>query len=126
MIGSEWWSTGITVAWAYSGMGQYGWTARAGYYDAGFCSDDADAGQVSTEGRLATRYAVRNGKTADTLTVVLDVMIADAARLGIVWRDPHLYYEGDGEDEEYPPPEGWRETLREQARRLGWQTYGDW
>jgi hypothetical protein len=48
------------------------------------------------------------------------VLRADAERLGIQWRDPTVYYKGDGEDPEYPPPDGWRELLAAQAARLGW------
>jgi hypothetical protein len=131
MIGGGWWSTGITVTWQYSGMGQHGWAASLDYYDDGFCNDDAAEGRVSTEGTLRTRYAVREGRSADRLAVVIDVLKADAERLGITWRDPlagkdgtaSLYYEGDGEDADNPPPAGWEHLLQAQAARLGWRTY---
>ena len=127
MIGNGYWATGITVLWQYSGSGDYGWSARVEYLDGGFCNDDADKGQVSTEGILHTRYAVRDGKTADALTVVIDTIKADAERLGVRWpapgqSKPHVYYKGDGEDEDYPPPDGWRELVDAQAARLGWAT----
>jgi hypothetical protein len=128
VIGTGWWSTGITVAWQYSGMGRQGWAATLDYYDDGFCNDNPDKGEVSTEGTLRTRYAVRPGDTSDALTVVIDVLKADAERLGIRWTAggdgvPSLYYKTDGEDPECPPPLGWRELLRAHAIRLGWRTY---
>lgn len=126
MIGSGYWSIGITVAWTYAGGGDYGWRASLSFLDDGFCSDDADQGVVSTEGKLQTRYAVREGDTADALTVVIDTLIADAQRLGILLAQPGggtaaLYYEGDGENDEFPPPDGWRELLGQHADRLGWR-----
>jgi hypothetical protein len=124
MIGTGWWSTGVTARWAYSGGGQYGWAASLDYLDDGWCDDDPAAGRVSTQGRIGTRYAVKDITDCNTLTVVLDVLIADAERLGIEWRSPTLYYEADGENASYPPPERWDEALRAQAARLGWRTYG--
>lgn len=126
MIGNGYWSTGITVNYNYSGQGAYGWGAEVKYLDAGFCSDDADAGIVSTEGELRTRYYVRQGSEADALTVVIDVIKADAERLGITWQDTAcVYYKGDGEDGDNPAPDGWRELVDAQSRRLGWHTiYG--
>lgn len=131
MIGDGYWSTGITVVWRYAGGGDYGWAASADYYDDGFCDDSADERRVSTEGTLRTRYAVREGKTQDALTVVIDTMLADAKRLGIRWRDPlagedgtaSLYYHGDGEDPEDAPPDGWKQILAAQAERIGWRSY---
>ena len=126
MIGNGYWSTGITVTWQYSGSGDYGWAASLEYLDDGFCNDDADVGRVSTEGTLHTRYAVRQGETADALTVVIDTIKADAERLGIRWGavtpGATVYYKGDGEDEDFPPPDGWREMVNAQAERLGWQS----
>ena len=127
MIGKDYWSTGITVNYGYSGSGAYGWGAEVKYYfDAGLSSDDTDAGRVSTEGELRTRYYVRQGSEADALTVAIDVIKADAERLGITWQDnASVYYKGDGEDVEYPAPEGWRDLVDAHTRRLGWHAiYG--
>ena len=122
MIGSGYWSVGIEVVWRYAGGGDWGWAAKADFLDGGFCNDSADDGAVSTEGTIRTRYAVREGSTADALTVVIDVLKADAERLGITWNDgATVYYASDGEDEEYPPPDDWRELLGQQADRLGWK-----
>lgn len=120
MIGNGYWATGISLRWSnrHGGM----WGATVNYYDDGFCSDDPDNSQISTEGELRTRYLVRDGSNADALTVVIDTIVADAARLGINWRETcgsaQLYYEGDGEDADWPPPPDWKEMLDEQARRL--------
>ena len=128
MIGSGYWTTGITVRYGYSGMNLYGWAASVGFYDDGFCSDDTDSGTISTEGTLRTRYYVREGAGpgADALAAAIDVIKADAERLGIRFRQdglmtPHVYYQGDGEDEDWPPPAGWRELVDAQSARLGWE-----
>jgi len=125
MIGERYWSTGIAVAYAYAGGGDMGWAAQIDYNDNGFCNDDADAGVISTEGILRTRYSVRDGAEKDALTAVIDVIRADAERLGIGFPDavtgPFVYYKGDGEDPEFPPPDGWREMLAAQAERIGWR-----
>jgi hypothetical protein len=125
MIGERYWSTGIMLAYGYAGHDQSGWTAKAEFFDDGFADNDPDNGAISTEGEIRSRYMVRDGKSADALTVVLDVVRADAQRLGIEWRSPALYYKGDGEDEDYPPPDGWRSLIGAQAARLGWRNlYG--
>ena len=46
MIGSSYWSTGISVAWQHAGDGDYGWAANLEFLDAGFCNDATDTGQV--------------------------------------------------------------------------------
>jgi hypothetical protein len=127
MIGDGWWATGIIVAWTYAGGGDYGWAATVNYLDGGFVDDVPGTSHISTEGQLRTRYAVRDTQDlASSLPQVIDVILADAARLGITWRDPSLYYMGDGEDDNYVPPGGWRETLGEQSDRIGWQRiYGE-
>ena len=126
MIGERYWSTGVTVRHFTDGLGRPGWGASLTFHDGGFCSDDTDARAVATQGDLATRYFVRDGAALDGLTVALDVLTADAERLGVEFRadaGPWLYYQGDGEDPAWPPPPDWRELLTAQAARLGWQTY---
>lgn len=60
------------------------------------------------------------------LTAVIDVIKADAERMGIRFpmgsAGPYVFYEGDGEDEDCPPPEGWRDLLAKEAQRLGWES----
>lgn len=123
MIGNGYWSTGITVT--YSDWQGGAWSAAVEYLDDGFCDDDAANGVISTQGKLHTRYQVRDGSEA-TLAAVIDVIKADAERLGITFRTdgagPNVYYKGDGEDEDYPPPDGWGEMVDAQAARLGWAT----
>jgi hypothetical protein len=113
------WSTGITV---HQNTDTHGWAASLDYLDDGFVNDDPDAGRVSTEGTLRTRYFVRGTGTTSGLSAAIDALVADAARLGIVFREPSLYYRGDGESEDFPAPEGWRETLAREAARIGWRT----
>ena len=120
MIGNGYWATGIIV--------RYGWSARVEFFDDGFCSDDTDSGTISTEGTLKTRYYIREGDGADAdgLAVAVDAVKTDTDRLGIrFWTAPplslHVYYEGDGEHEDWPPPAGWRELVDAQSIRLGWE-----
>lgn len=127
MIGNGYWATGITVRYGYSGMDLYGWAAQVDFYDNGFCDDDTDKGTVSTQGTLKTRYFVREGTgtDADGLTAAVDAVKRDAERVGIRFggaTTPVVYYEGDGEDEDWPPPDGWRGMVNAQAERLGWKS----
>lgn len=129
MIGNGYWATGITVRYGYSGSDLYGWGAEVEFFDSGFCDDDTDSGAISTEGTLRTRYFVRegDGPDADALSAAVDAVKRDADRLGITWSaapspaTATVYYRGDGEDENYPPPDGWREMVNAQAGRLGWR-----
>lgn len=116
MIGEGYWSTGITVR--FSG-GK--WSASADYLDNGFCDDSAEHERVSTQGKLHTRYYLRDGETKDALTVAIDIVKADAERLGITWTNPHVYMDGDGEWDDREYPSGWRRLVDDQAKRLGWE-----
>lgn len=130
----RYWSTGITVTWAplaerIHGEPYGGWHATLDYRDDGFANNDPDNGQVSTEGTLCTRYPVRDAKARSGLSVAVDALLADAKRLGIDFiavgpdSQPWLYYKGDGEDTEHPPPNGWRDTLTTEAERIGFRSY---
>lgn len=115
------WATGIVLR--CDGQRWCGWID---YLDDGFCDDNADAGAISTEGTLRTRYMVWDGDQVSALSAVVDTLIADAAKLGIRLVNPFggvpsLYYEGDGEDPTNPPPAGWRQLLAAEAARIGWQ-----
>jgi hypothetical protein len=120
---ARYWSVGIVLTW----RARAGWGGTVKYLDAGFADDDADTGAISTEGELRTRYHVRDGETRSGLSVVVDVLLADAARLGIDFDKPDagrlLMYESDGEDLDCPPPDGWRDLLAAEAGRIGWATY---
>ena len=124
MIGEHYWSTGIVVRHGYAGSDRYGWSARASFFDDGFCNDDVASGTLSTEGELRTRYYA-DGEHG--LTAAINAVKRDAERLGVRFHrhgngPACVYYEGDGEDEEYPPPAGWRTILAAEADRLGWDT----
>lgn len=121
MIG-KYFATTIVVAFHQD---KPGWSAHTEFVDGGFMNDDADTDAVSTEGVLRTRYAVRDGEARKGLSAAIDAIIADAQRMGIEFRStaaagPFIWYEGDGEDDNHPAPEGWREMLTAEAERLGW------
>jgi hypothetical protein len=114
MIGNAFYSMGISLD--PDGHGK--WWAFLHFQDAGFCQDN------TTEGTLTTRYA-------QDITSAIDVIIADAQRLGIEWRcthsKPFLYVKDDGDSSEAKAllPNDWRDLLQEQATRVGFITYGD-
>ena len=118
MIRNDRWSTGIVVDYRYAGQGAYGWTAKADYLGDGFCDDVPGTAHISTEGTLRTRYAVRNAEDGtSSLGAVIDVIKADAERMGVTWtEDVALYVEGEGESHD-DFPDGWRAMIREQAAR---------
>jgi hypothetical protein len=128
----RYWATGITLTYSQlaeriNGVLFPGWHARLDFFDDGFADNDPDKGGVSTQGTLCTRYPVRDGDLVSGLSLAVDTLIADAGRLGIELsrRDgvPFLYYQDDGESENYPPPPGWRALLAAEAARIGWETY---
>lgn len=138
------WAAGITVTWSpramtTNGEAHSGWRASLDFYDDGHAGDDdAAAERISTQGHLVTRYFVtdvvtprtsrRHEATISGLSAAIEALLTDAERLGIdfmTWTDdrPFLYYRGDGEDPNYEPPQGWRETLNREAGRMGWRSY---
>ncbi|MFE6939626.1 hypothetical protein [Streptomyces chartreusis] len=130
----RYWSTGITVT--YSPLAERindepynGWHAKLDYQDDGIANNDPDTGQIATEGTLYTRYPTRDAKIRSGLSIAPHTLIADAKRLGIEFRavgrrtEPWLFYRGDGEDADYPPPDGWREALAAEADRIGFRPY---
>jgi len=136
---ATYWSTGVILRWTERAstrerdgrmVSSPGWAGRIDYVDDGFCDDNADTGRVSTEGTLHTRYAVPDGDKVPGLTAVVDALLADAERMGIRFgvggQGPQLYYDGDAENQDYPPLPGWRGMLAEEARRIGWTSpYGE-
>jgi hypothetical protein len=124
--GTGYWATGILVHWDDH---NHGWHAIVEYLDDGWAGDnDTDMGRISTEGRLETRYAVRDGGTASGLSAAVDAVMADAEQLGVRFVDtgsggPWLYYKGDGEDRDYPAPIGWRQILSAESVRIGWAPF---
>jgi len=108
MIGQSYGATGITV-WE---IGRDKWHAEARFFDDGF----AELG--SSEGVIRTRYV-------GPLARVVDIVKADAERMGIRWSNPAhhapcIYYEGDGENPAHPAPQGWRTRISAECERLGW------
>ncbi len=125
------WATGITVHWrehvSGDGAPTSAWGASLDFLDDGFTNDKPDEAQVSTEGTLRTRYYVRDSEKTSGLSAAVDALLADAARLSVSFRavvgdTPFLYYKGDGCTEDFPTPDGWRETLAREAARIGWQS----
>jgi hypothetical protein len=127
MISTEhtgYWATGITLRYRdYLGNHPESWAGSVDFYDGGLPDDYSATGEVATEGVLRTRYYVDSYDGDTAIAAVIDTLIADAGRLGIRFENPALSYEGDGEDGDYPPPEGWRRILRMQADRIGWDSY---
>lgn len=132
---TTYWSIGIVLTWHPDGARDHdgtrvpGWSGQLDYLDDGWAGDDdADSGNVSTEGTLRTRYVLRDGNNQTAIRTIIDTLIADATRLGIQLGSaevpPQLYVPGDGEWEDSPAPEGWREMLAVEAQRIGWSTYG--
>lgn len=110
----RYWTTGIILKFEYCGGGKYGWWASIEFFDNKFAEDD------STMGTLSTVYS-------SSIESAIDSIRVDMERLGIVGRGtrhtkPMLYYVDDGKGAP-PPPTGWKELLREQATRIGWETY---
>jgi hypothetical protein len=103
MVGEQYWATGVNMR-HFDGK----WAATVEFFDNGFCDD------ASTQGALRTRYFV-------PLETAIDTIIADAAKLGIEFRERNLYAEEDGESKDWPMPEDWREVLEAQAKRIGFK-----
>lgn len=97
MIGSKYWSTGVIVTPCADK-----WSAEVQFFDDGFCNGD------STEGSLRTRYTVG-------LSDALDLVIKDAQRLGVEFKDPAVYVEGDKVDDQLA------QTIKVECDRLGWK-----
>lgn len=118
----ELWSTGITVKYGYGGTRKgeeySGWWAELKWTSGGFCTPG------TMEGDIHTRYAEA------TMSEAIDYVVAVADRFGITQGPTgapfHLYYETDGENPDWPPPDGWRAMLQEEAKRRGWGTYDMW
>ena len=118
MIGKRYRSTGISLR--YGGDRNLAWSGYLNFFDDGWGADDPAAGEISTVGELSTRYFVATEAHQQSMRLVTDTLVRDAEALGIEFQDPMLYAHEDGEDLDYPMPEGWAELLGEQAERLGW------
>lgn len=116
MIGTLW-TTGITVKYGYGGSDKHGWTADINWYDDGFCSEN------TVEGIIKTRYFVED------ISRAIDLVLEVLKKFSIPFTkerggdEPFLFYKGDGEDENWPPPKGWEKLLKKEAEKRGWKTY---
>lgn len=121
MIGNGYWATGITVHWC----DRHGsnWGVSTSFYDDGFADDKPEVGRIATEGTLRTRYFIDDVPGKSGLEAALDVLMADAARLGVQFRSaagrPDLYT--DAEDTSTLPAFV-QDEIAKQAERIGWQT----
>lgn len=98
------------------GERQANWTARLHFQGGDF----ARLGYV--EGEIRTRYV------EPTLARAIDMVLQASERLGLPRSSERpfaLLYDGDGESPNFPPPDGWRKTLADEAKRRGWMTYDD-
>jgi len=111
---NELWSTGIVLKCNEKSW----WTTVEFRGDDALSTDDLLPDGY--EGKVSTRYAL-------PLSEAIDRILELCARIGVTFPDTpysrYLYYEGDGESKDWPPPNNWRRLLREQAERIGWQTY---
>lgn len=85
MIGHSYRSTGITLRYGIGvANGLDGWAAEVKFHDDGFGSPDfaLNAGQVSTEGELRTRYFVSAGDGREGAVAAAQAVRPDAARMG--------------------------------------------
>jgi hypothetical protein len=108
-------SVGITVWYGYAGSNKYGWWVMIEFSDYGHYEDKSICGKIQTS------YGAPLSQAIDTIKL-------DAKRLGIQFAEipgltPHLFYLGDGENKDYPPPDRWREMLQIEAQRIGFYSY---
>ena len=121
MAEAKLWSVGIVVACDYRGSGQYGWRAWCHFES----QDDIFHGDQRVRGRLETYCAFL------TLDAAVDRILEVAQQMGVdfyvskIMMRPSVFYAGDGESGDYPPPPGWRVQVNAQAVRLGWHPLYD-
>jgi hypothetical protein len=110
------WSTGVVLKYGYAGGGRHGWVAEINWCDSKFCEEKAVQGTITT-----TYFEETIEKAIDTVMEVFEKF--KLRKVGDELVGFNLYYIGDGEDEEYPPPKGYIKLLREEAHKRGWKTY---
>ncbi|EIU51669.1 hypothetical protein MA6G0728R_5357 [Mycobacteroides abscessus 6G-0728-R] len=137
MIGRNYWATGITLRFATSVVnGVDGWSAAVEFYDDGFGGPDftLNAGRVSTEGELRTRYFVSDGDERVGAVAAAEAVKHDATRMGIkfvvdpIAGSPLLYLHRDNwanPDTECGSDEV-EATLGAVALAIGWIGARDW
>lgn len=113
MSGARPWMTTISVCWKPRTDTPGGWWAKVHWSCGEFCKPGV------IDGVIRTRYptGLRNA---------IDQVMAMAEAFGIESRenmDMSLYADGDGDDPEVQLPEGWKEKIRREAARRGWESY---
>lgn len=98
------WSVGITLKWRYGR-----WFATSDYQS--FTIGDTDNDVLGT---ISAKYGFSDPVTPVKIVVEL------AAQLGIDFEVQHIFAEQDGEGVDMP--DGWRETLHEVARAVGFSS----
>ncbi len=104
----------ITCLYGYAGHDEMGWNAKINWQDSKF----AESGAV--EGVIRTRYF------EPTLTQAINAILEVAEQWELKTLPtlpPALYYEGDSENKDFPPPENWKAVLKKEAELRGWETY---
>ncbi|WPS85602.1 hypothetical protein SMD22_00655 (plasmid) [Brevibacillus halotolerans] len=117
-MGKSLFTTGITVFCApietNKSVERYGWMASLDWQEPGIDKPK------TVQGTIKTRYF------EETLEEAIETVLTLAAQWGIKpfpTMNMFLYYKGEGEDTDFPPPENYREMLRMEAERRGWETY---
>lgn len=93
------------------GPGGAGWTATVAFSD-----DRHPLDRSRVVGALSTHHPMPAGEA-------IDLVKADAESLGITWDNPPELSVYGLDYISWPPPlpEGWRELVKAQCHRLGWQ-----
>lgn len=105
--------TTISLKYGYGGGGNYGWSASLKWIDSKF----AEKGCV--EGDIRTRYFEKT--IDDAICAVLDV--ARTFGLASSCIGIGLFYADDGDNDQCPPPDGWKEMIIEAAKRHNMESY---
>ena len=103
MVGDKYSTSGIVVRFLEVGL----WSAEINFVDEGF------ANEASTEGTLRTSRFI-------DLAQAIDIIIADAERLGIRWRWKAICTYKDSRGYWFSPYDG-GELVKAQAERVGFE-----
>jgi hypothetical protein len=119
------WTSAVTVAWAprneetgvegvvISG----GWWAKLNWTDwPGNAPPSLPSMPGCMDGSIRTRYPA-------ALRTAIDNLMVMAERLGVELRNVALFADGNGDDPGITLPAGWREKIRAEAKRRGWDSY---
>jgi hypothetical protein len=107
------WTTCVVLTWKPRTLSDGGWWATIKWSWGKFCDPEM------VEGEIRTRYPTGLRRAIDQ---VMDM----ANQFGVVTPPGvgmALYVEGDGENPEFAFPKGWRNKVRREAERRGWDSY---